>query len=366
MAVSLPRILYLFSFLAWFLLLWPNPVTIFMAACFSCLTLPVYRRLRRKAGFWRKNLEKKSGGRFRPFLLRATSSFPILSYICIILSSLFVPIAVLVLLVSPQAATGLARLRELRANNFQIPPEWLEYFHSVRRLLGDYPRIEKAVMEGLANLDSLFTDAVGMLVSRSFGFVGSTMSLFWTIFLFLTLTILFTVYARTIRKIASRILHVPHLLLGRFMLAVHKALKAVMLGIVFVALIQGVMCGIAFAFAGVNQPAFWGMLATLVAPIPAVGTALVWGPLCLSLWFTGKSVAAIGLALWGTFAVAGIDNVLRPFFLRQGIKAPFFVLILAMLCGLSAFGAAGLMAGPILLALALQSEEEANRYYNII
>ena len=60
-----------------------------------------------------------------------------------------------------------------------------------------------------------------------------------------------------------------------------------MFGIVFVALVRGALCGIAFAVAGINQPAFWGMLATLVAPIPAIGTALVWLPLCLSLWFSG-------------------------------------------------------------------------------
>ncbi len=152
-------------------------------------------------------------------------------------------------------------------------------------------------------------------------------------------------------------------MLAHFVMAAHKALRAIMFGIVFVALVQGALCGIAFAVAGINQPAFWGMLATLVAPIPAIGTALVWLPLCLSLWFSGHTMAAVGLGLWGTIVVAGIDNVLRPLFLKQGIKAPFFVLILAMLCGLYAFGAVGLIAGPILLALAIQSVEEGNYYY---
>ena len=74
-------------------------------------------------------------------------------------------------------------------------------------------------------------------------------------------------------------------------------------------------------------------------------------------------MAAVGLALWGTLAVAGVDNVMRPFFLRQGINAPFLVLVLAILCGLSAFGAVGLIAGPVILAFAMQAVDEANRYY---
>lgn len=177
------------------------------------------------------------------------------------------------------------------------------------------------------------------------------------------LTILFTHYRRAIRKVFGRILHLPHSMLGRFILAVHKALKGIMLGIVLVALVQGTLCGIGFAFAGVSQPAFWGMLATMVAPIPMVGTALVWLPLSLSLWFTGKTMAAIGLALWGALFISSVDNLLRPFFLRQGIKAPFMVLILVILCGLSSLGAIGLIAGPVLLAIAMQANEEANRYY---
>ena len=364
MTVPLPRLLYFLAALALYMLLWPNPITIFMAACFSCLTLPLYRRLRRATGAWRMHLERTTPNTRRRRLLLGLSSYvPLGGYVTAILFALLTPVAVLALLVSPQAVAGLARLRELQANNFQLPPHWLEYIHALRRRLAEYPNIEKALNDALDNIDTLFSDAVGMLVSRSFGFVGGTMTVLWTTFLFLTLTVLFTIYSRRIRKITCRIFHIPHDLLGRFTMAIYRALKAIMLGIVLVALAQGALCGVGFAVAGVNQPAFWGMLATLVAPIPMVGTALVWGPLCISLWFSGKTMAAVGLALWGILAVAGVDNVLRPFFLRQGINAPFLVLILAILCGLTAFGAVGLIAGPVILAFAMQAVDEANRYY---
>ena len=57
MTQTLPRLLYLLAVLACYLLLMPNPVTIFMAACLSCLTLPQYRRLRQKARAWRMKLD---------------------------------------------------------------------------------------------------------------------------------------------------------------------------------------------------------------------------------------------------------------------------------------------------------------------
>lgn len=364
MRLLLPRILYLLATVCVALLVWPNPVTIFLAACFSCLTLPLYRRMRRKTFSWRKALNARSPQtQIVRALYRLAGLFPVSAYTFFILCSFLAPIGALVVLVSPQAVAGLARLRELRAANFQMPPHWVEYLNRIRRGLSEFPTFEKAINDALNNLDSMVTDAVGMLVSRSFGFVGSTMSALWLIFLFLMLTILFTEYARKIRMVSARILRLPHFMLGRFILAVHKALKGVMLGIVLVALVQGALCGIGFAVAGVNQPAFWGLLATVVAPIPAIGTALVWFPLCVSLWFSGNTVAAIGLVLWGALFVSGVDNVLRPFFLRQGIKAPFFVLILSILCGLTSLGPAGLIAGPVLLAIAMQALEEANRYY---
>lgn len=363
MVAFLPRLLYIIAALSGILLVWVNPLTVFLAACFSCLTLPIFRKFRKKAEQWRKTIEHQPRDRRHSLLYRLSHHFPIAAYAIFLITAFFTPFLILALLVSPQAASGLARLRELQDAKLSIPPHWQEYLESLRTSIKHIPFLEKALDDLINNFNTFFTDAVGMLVSRSFGFVGSTLNLLWLVFLFLMLTILFTRYASLIRKVTARILQLPHSMLSRFILAIHRALKGIMLGVVLVALVQGILCGIGFAVAGVNQPAFWGLLATIVAPIPMVGTALVWGPLSISLWFGDNSMAAVGLVIWGAIFVAGVDNVLRPFFLRQGIKAPFFVLILVILCGLNSFGPVGLIGGPVLLAIAMQSIEEANRYY---
>lgn len=202
MGITLSRLLYIICALSWAILLWPNPITIFLAAAFSCLTLPVYKGLRKKARKWRHSLEKNPDqNRYIGFLKGLTDIMPITAYTTFILSSIIIPVAALVLLVAPQAVAGYARLQELRASNFQLPPHWMEYFHAARRWLSEYPRFEKAFNDLLSNLDTWVSDAIGMLVSRSFGFVGSTMNMFWLIFLFLTLTILFTIHASWLRRI---------------------------------------------------------------------------------------------------------------------------------------------------------------------
>lgn len=374
MSFPLARILYILSCVALTILLWPNPITIFLAACFSSLSTPVYRRLRYLATSWRVRRDKSRPLTFRDKLRQSFSrAMPISVYTAFILGCLLLPLAVLILLVAPQAATGIAYLRDLKAKNFQMPEEWTRHYDDLLLWLNTHlPSLGEALNETRDNIDAMLNDVssllinsdlAGTIINRSIGVVGSTMSAMWLIFLFIVLTILFTTHGRLIRKISYRVLNVPLAMVNRFLLAIHRALKAILLGIVFVALVQGALCGIGFAVAGVRQPAFWGMLATMVAPIPVVGTALVWLPLCISLWFTGQGMAAICLALWGALFVAGVDNVLRPFFLRQGIKAPFFVLILSILCGLGTLGAVGLIAGPVLLAIGMQAYDEANRYY---
>ena len=365
MSANVSRLLYLLAGLSWVSLLWPNPITIFLAACLAILTLSWYRYLRLKAVKWRRKLRKiPNPGRLERLQLSLSDWMPTVVYTISLVSAIFVPLAIVIMLVSPQALSGLDLLRQLRAQNFSVPASWMEYFHSWWSYMGlEYPRIQKLILDAFTNIDFLISDVAGILVSRSFGFVGSTVTLIWLVFLFLTLTVLLVVYGGIVRKICCRIFKIPTTLMGRFIGAIHRALKAIMLGIVLVAIVQGALCGIGFAVAGVNQPAFWGMLATFVAPIPSVGTALVWLPLCLSLWFTGKTMAAVGLALWGAVFVSGVDNVLRPLFLRQGINASFFVLILSILCGISVFGVIGLIAGPVALAFGMQAYEEANRYY---
>lgn len=332
----MPIILYIAAACAWLILLWPYPFTVFMSACLACVTLPLFR--------W---LEARLPG-YKAVLCYAVG-------LCL---SIILPLSVLALLVAPQAAAGLNTLHKLRETNFQVPPSWMEYFLELKAKLSTIPGVEKIFQDFQENFDTLLSKTIGTVVSGGFGIVGSTFTALWLMFLFVTLTVLCVVYAPRLHQVSLVIFRLPVEMFDRFVRAIRGALRGVILGVVLVALAQGLLCGLAFAVAGIKQPAFWGLLATFVAPIPVVGTALVWVPLCLTLWFTGSSFAAVGLALWGIVAVGGVDNILRPLFLKQGINAPLFVLVLSILCGMASFGPVGLILGPVLVAFAMQAVKE--------
>lgn len=333
------RVFYALAALAWIVLLFPYPATVFVAACCSCASYPLYERLYRR---W-------------PGLPA------VIAYACALVVAMIVPVSILIVLVLPQARAGYNMLRVLRAAHFQLPSTWLGHLDKLSETFSFIPGIEQWLHDLGSNIEAFLGDLVRVMVSGGFGVLGGTMTVVWTIFLFITFSVLGVVYGAWFRKVSQVFTRVPEDIMSRFITAIRAALHGVVMGVLLVALAQGILCGIGFYFAGVAQPAFWGLLATCVAPIPVVGTAIVWVPLCIVLWFSGSIASAIGLAAWGIVAVAGIDNVLRPLFLRQGINAPVFVLVLAILCGLSTFGPVGLIAGPVLVAFSVQAMREADR-----
>lgn len=358
------RILYLLVAIAWFLILKTSLVTLCVAASVACMSLPLYRRLVLLSKLQIMKYKKYPAciyNRFTIFLLR---QMPTVLFSLAILVAIAIPITVLVVLVMPQIAGGLVRFNELRENKFQLPQDWIDKLDSFKNDFSSViPGLDSAFNDLSSKFDAVISD-FGSLISRGFGVLGNTLNALWLFVLFIVLTIVLVVFAKQVSFVSGKILNLPHSMLTRFIQAIRRAVQAVFLGIVFVAILQGLLCGIGFYFSGLRQPAFWGLLATLVAPIPAVGTALIWLPICISLWFTGSTFAAVGLALWCSIVVAGVDSILRPVFLSQGINTNIFVLLIAMFCGMASFGYLGLIAGPTLLAIAIQAMQEAKSLPN--
>jgi predicted PurR-regulated permease PerM len=94
------------------------------------------------------------------------------------------------------------------------------------------------------------------------------------------------------------------------------------------------------------------MLVTMVlALVPFVGAAAVWIPCCLFLYFyEGRTVAAIGLALWGVLAVSMIDNIIKPMVLHGQSNLHPLLALLSVLGGVSALGPIGILIGPMIVA----------------
>jgi predicted PurR-regulated permease PerM len=128
---------------------------------------------------------------------------------------------------------------------------------------------------------------------------------------------------------------------------------AVVFGSLLTALVQGALVGVGFALVGLPSPVVFGAVAAVASLIPFIGTALVWVPAAGVLLLQGRWVAALFLIAWSVAVVSSSDNVVRPLFISGRAQISTLPVFLGLLGGLSAFGAIGLVVGPVLIAITL-------------
>jgi len=123
-----------------------------------------------------------------------------------------------------------------------------------------------------------------------------------------------------------------------------------LIGTLLTASIQGLLVGLAFWVTGIPNALFWGVVTVIVAILPVVGSALVWGPGALHLALEGRYGMAIGLAIWGAVVVGNVDNLIRPMVFRRWAQIHPFITIIGAFAGIQYFGLLGLLIGPLAIS----------------
>ena len=134
---------------------------------------------------------------------------------------------------------------------------------------------------------------------------------------------------------------------------VAETIRATVFGSLVVAVVQGALGGLMFWLLGLPAALFWGLVMALLATIPVLGTFLVWGPAALFLALGGSWGKAILLTAWGVVAIGFIDNLLYPVLVGSTLRMHPVPVFFSLIGGLALYGAAGLILGPLTLAVAM-------------
>ena len=116
------------------------------------------------------------------------------------------------------------------------------------------------------------------------------------------------------------------------------------------AVIQGSMVGGGFAVVGLANAVFWGVVATVLAVLPVVGSGLVWAPGALALVLDHQYGWALGLTLWGLVVVGNVSYVIQPMVFRRWAQIHPLITLIGALAGVPYFGILGLLIGPLALS----------------
>jgi predicted PurR-regulated permease PerM len=130
-----------------------------------------------------------------------------------------------------------------------------------------------------------------------------------------------------------------------------KVSYALVMSMVVTSAVQAIAAFVGYLIARVPHPVFFAALTFVIAFIPALGAAFVCLFAALLLLATGHTYAALFLVIWGLVVVGLVDNLIKPYLIKNEVELPGAVVFFALIGGLAAFGGVGLLIGPIAVAL---------------
>jgi predicted PurR-regulated permease PerM len=190
------------------------------------------------------------------------------------------------------------------------------------------------------------------LVSKGGYFIGN-ISLAAGKFFIMIFVFFFAVKDR--KRIVDYVLHLVPLSSGHERILANKikdVARSALLGSLVTALAQGAAGGLAFAICGLPG-FFWGAVMAFASLIPVVGTALVWVPAAGYLLVSGNWGYALFMTVWCILVVGMIDNLVRPLFMSGGAGMSTVLIFFSILGGISYFGLAGLLYGPLVFGITM-------------
>jgi len=227
-------------------------------------------------------------------------------------------------------------VHDLRDGTLQIP-DWIP-FEKDLELAG--PQLYDKASDLLKSLATFFASSLSDLTNGTARFFLSLFAFLYAMFFFLPMQT--SVFSQFLSYTALEPAFQDKL--NRRIISVSRA---TIKGSLLIGVIQGALGGMGFWLAGFEGAIFWSVIMAILAAIPAVGaTPVVLGG-AIFLGIEGETTKAIILATWAILVVGSIDNVLRPRLVGKDADMSDLWIFASTLGGLSTFGPAGLVFGPV-------------------
>lgn len=114
-------------------------------------------------------------------------------------------------------------------------------------------------------------------------------------------------------------------------------------------IIQGVAGGIVFAAVGLPGPVLWGAVMGILAFIPVIGISLVFIPAFLILLIAGETAKALAVVIPLAVIATIVEYWLKPMLVGRRGQMHTLLVFLSLIGGLAAYGAMGILIGPLVM-----------------
>jgi predicted PurR-regulated permease PerM len=193
----------------------------------------------------------------------------------------------------------------------------------------------------------------GAIASRTLGFVGGAVGFVVEVFF-----VIFTMYylfrdGERMRAAAYDMMPLSGPQAREILDRTGEVIGASVYGVLVIAVIQGVLGGLAFWVLGLPSPLLWGVVMIFLSMIPMLGAFIVWVPAAIYLGLTGHWAKAVMLAVWGALVIGSVDNFLRPKLVGERTRLHELLVFFSVLGGLQVFGVLGIVLGPVIVAITI-------------
>lgn len=293
---------------------------------FAIALWPLYKKLERKFGT----------GEWLPLLFTLAVALIFLA-----------PLSLLGVKMADEARSVLSWVDDVRHNGIPAP-EWLGRLPFLSSQASNWWQAHLTSPERVSNFMHSVDVGHSMQVTRQ---VGSQLAQRGMVFSFSMLTLFFLL--KDGDYVVRKALLGSQRLFGKqgetIARQIVSSVHGTVSGLVLVGLGEGVIMGIAYAFAGAPQPLIFAMITAVAAMIPLLAWPTV-GIVVLLLLIKSGMVSAIIVAVLGSIVIFVADHFVRPALIGGSTQLPFLWVLLGILGGAETWGLLGLFLGPAIMA----------------
>lgn len=131
-----------------------------------------------------------------------------------------------------------------------------------------------------------------------------------------------------------------------------EVVKGAVYGNTVIAVVEGVIGGLAFWSVGLPSAVLWGAVMAIFAYLPLLGAGLVWIPAAGYLFWQGAYLKGGFLVAVGV-VIAVLDYLVRTIVIGGHSHLHTLLVFFSVLGGLQFFGLVGIVAGPLVVAVGI-------------
>jgi predicted PurR-regulated permease PerM len=282
-------------------------------------------------------------------LSRLIGNRPVIAASIIVVGCLVLIIAPLALVAVNFADAVQALTGKLRTGNFTLPtaPAAIKEWPVVGERVHDtWNQIAGDLASTIIKFQAPIREVMGVVVAKLASIGGGVLSFVASIILsglFLTWSVRL---AAAIQVLASRIAGEKGVGFARL---AGTTVRNVSRGVIGVAFLQTLLCGVCFAFFDI--PARGALtFAVFMLCVMQLGPGLVLLPVAIWAWFSWPFATAFIFTCLAV-PITVVDNILKPILMARGLSTPMPVILIGVIGGTLSHGLLGLFLGPVVLSV---------------